>query len=127
MASGTRAPSTIVTINLTGQTDFNIPFEYLARKFVVVTLLGTDRKVLTLNTDYRFVSKTVISLANPTPAGYTQLELRRETSATERLVDFHDGSILRAYDLNLSQIQTLHVAEEARDLTADTIGVNDEG
>lgn len=127
MASGTRAPSTIVTINLTGQTDFNIPFEYLARKFVVVTLLGTDRKVLTLNTDYRFVSNTVISLANPSPAGYTQLELRRETSATERLVDFHDGSILRAYDLNLSQIQTLHVAEEARDLTADTIGVNDAG
>ena len=127
MASGTRAPSTIVTVSLNGQTDFNIPFEYLARKFVVVTLLGIDRQVLTLNTDYRFVSKTVISLANPTPAGYTQLELRRETSATERLVDFHDGSILRAYDLNLSQIQTLHVAEEARDLTADTIGVNDEG
>ncbi|MGL5565527.1 MAG: phage tail fiber protein [Plesiomonas sp.] len=127
MATGTRAPSTIVTINLTGQTDFNIPFEYLARKFVVVTLLGLDRKVLTLNTDYRFVSKNVISLANPSPAGYTQLELRRETSATERLVDFHDGSILRAYDLNLSQIQTLHVAEEARDLTADTIGVNDAG
>ncbi|MGL4251497.1 MAG: phage tail fiber protein [Aeromonas sp.] len=127
MTTGTRAPSTIVTINLTGQTDFTIPFEYLARKFVVVTLLGIDRKVLTLNTDYRFVSKTVISLANPTPAGYSQLELRRVTSATERLVDFHDGSILRAYDLNLSQFQTLHVAEEARDLTADTIGVNDDG
>lgn len=126
MASGTRAPSTIVTVSLNGQTDFNIPFEYLARKFVVVTLLGIDRRVLTLNTDYRFVSRTVISLANPTPAGYTQLELRRVTSATERLVDFHDGSILRAYDLNLSQIQTLHVAEEARDsVTADSLGIDD--
>lgn len=127
MTTGTRAPSTIVTINLSGQTDFNIPFEYLARKFVVVTLLGIDRKVLTLNTDYRFVSKTVISLANPTPAGYSQLELRRETSATERLVDFHDGSILRAYDLNLSQIQTLHVAEEARSNVSDAIGIDDNG
>lgn len=127
MASGTRAPSTIVTVSLNGQTDFNIPFEYLARKFVVVTLLGIDRKVLTLNSDYRFVSKTVITLANPTPAGYTQLELRRVTSATERLVDFHDGSILRAYDLNLSQIQTLHVAEEARDLASDILGLNDDG
>lgn len=38
-----------------------------------------------------------------------------------------DGSILRAYDLNVSQLQTIHVAEEARDLTADTIGVNNNG
>ena len=42
-------------------------------------------------------------------------------------MDFTDGSILRAYDLNISQVQTLHVAEEARDLTADTIGVNNDG
>jgi len=127
MTGKTLAPSTITVVALSGQTDFPIPFDYLARKFVVLTLLGRDRKVLTLNTDYRFVSKTVISLSNPSPVGYDKLEIRRETSATERLVDFHDGSILRAYDLNLSQVQTLHVAEEARDLTADTIGVNDDG
>ncbi|MGL5583287.1 MAG: phage tail fiber protein [Cetobacterium sp.] len=127
MTSRSLAPNTIKVYQLTGQTDFTIPFEYLARKFVVLTLLGVDRKVLTLNVDYRFVSKTVVSLTNPTTAGYDKLEVRRETSATERLVDFHDGSILRAYDLNLSQVQTLHVAEEARDLTADTIGVNDDG
>jgi hypothetical protein len=127
MASGTRTPSTIVTITLTGQTEFNIPFEYLARKFVVLTLIGKDRTVLVLNTDYRFISKTKVSLTNPTPAGYEKLEIRRDTSASERLVDFHDGSILRASDMNLSQVQTLHVAEEARDLTADTIGVNDDG
>lgn len=127
MSANTRAPSTIVTITLTGQTEFNIPFEYLARKYVEVTLLGIDRLPLVLNTDYRFVNKTLISLTRPYGAEYKQIELRRVTSATERLVDFHDGSILRAYDLNLSQIQTLHVAEEARDLTADTIGVNDEG
>lgn len=127
MSSNTRAPSTIVTIALTGQTEFNIPFEYLARKYVEVTLLGIDRLPLVLNTDFRFVTKTLISLTRPYTSEYTQIELRRVTSATERLVDFHDGSILRAYDLNLSQIQTLHVAEEARDLTADTIGVNDEG
>lgn len=127
MSANTRAPSTIVTIALTGQTEFNIPFEYLARKYVEVTLLGIDRLPLVLNTDFRFVTKTLISLTRPYTADYTQIEIRRVTSATERLVDFHDGSILRAYDLNLSQIQTLHVAEEARDLTADTIGVNDEG
>lgn len=121
---------TVLTYPLDGSTrDFNIPFEYLARKFVVVTLIGVDRKVLTLNTDYRFATRTTISLTKAWgPAdGYTAVELRRVTSTTDRLVDFTDGSILRAYDLNVAQIQTMHVAEEARDLTADTIGVNSDG
>lgn len=121
---------TVLTYQLDGSTrDFNIPFEYLARKFVVVTLIGVDRKVLTLNADYRFATRTTISLTKAWgPAdGYTTIELRRVTSTTDRLVDFTDGSILRAYDLNVAQIQTMHVAEEARDLTADTIGVNNDG
>ena len=121
---------TVLTYPLDGSTrDFNIPFEYLARKFVVVTLIGVDRKVLTINTDYRFVTRTTISLTKAwgTADGYTTIELRRVTSTTDRLVDFTDGSILRAYDLNVAQIQTMHVAEEARDLTADTIGVNKDG
>ncbi len=123
----TRAPSTIVTQEINGQTEFTIPFEFLARKFVVVTLLGVDRKVLTLNTDYRFIAVNKIRLEQPAPAGYPRIELRRVTSTTDRLVTFIDGSILRATDLNLAQVQTMHVAEEARDLTSDTIGVNDEG
>lgn len=121
---------TVLTYQLDGsKRDFNIPFEYLARKFVVVTLIGVDRKVLTINTDYRFATRTTISLTKAFgPAdGYTTIELRRVTSTTDRLVDFTDGSILRAYDLNVAQIQTMHVAEEARDLTADTIGVNNDG
>ena len=121
---------TVMTYQLNGATtDFAIPFEYLARKFVQVTLIGVDRKVLVLNQDYRFATKAIISTTRAWgPAdGYQQIEIRRYTSATERLVDFTDGSILRAYDLNISQVQTLHVAEEARDLTADTIGVNNDG
>lgn len=118
---------TVITYTLDGSTtDFAIPFEYLARKFVQVTLIGVDRSVLVLNQDYRFTTKAIISTTKAwgTTDGYQQIEIRRYTSASERLVDFTDGSILRAYDLNIAQIQTLHVAEEARDLTADTIGVN---
>src|SRR5699024_9854773 len=79
--------------------------------------------------DYRFTTKNqIITTRGWGPNdGYTLIEIRRYTSATERLVDFADGSILRAYDLNISQVQTLHVAEEARDLTADTISVNNDG
>ena len=121
---------TVMTYPLDGSTtDFNIPFEYLARKFVRVTLIGVNRKELILNQDYRFATKTTISTTRALgPAdGYTLIEIRRFTSAIDRLVDFTDGSILRAYDLNISQVQTLHVAEEARDLTADTLGVNKDG
>lgn len=125
-----RVIKTVLTYQLNGSTrEFNIPFEYLTRKFVAVTLLGKDRKELVMNTDYRFATRTTISTTRawgPTD-GYTQIEIRRNTSATERLVDFTDGSILRAYDLNVAQIQTMHIAEEARDLTADTIGVNNDG
>lgn len=62
-----------------------------------------------------FVTRTTISLTKAWgPAdGYMTIELRRVTSTTDRLVDFTDGSILRAYDLNVAQIQTMHVAEEA--------------
>lgn len=121
---------TVMTYPLNGSTvDFGITFEYLARKFVSVTLIGKDRKELVLNQDFRFITKTQITTTRAwSPSdGYTMIEIRRFTSATERLVDFADGSILRAYDLNIAQIQTLHVAEEARDLTADTIGVNNDG
>lgn len=120
---------TVMTYPLTGAVDFAITFEYLARKFVTVTLIGKDRKELVLNQDYRFTTKTQITTTRAWTAadGYYYIEIRRFTSATDRLVDFADGSILRAYDLNIAQIQTLHVAEEARDLTADTIGVNNDG
>lgn len=120
---------TVMTYPLTGAVDFAITFEYLARKFVTVTLIGKDRKELVLNQDFRFTTKTQITTTRAWTAadGYQLIEIRRFTSATERLVDFADGSILRAYDLNIAQIQTLHVAEEARDLTADTISVNNDG
>lgn len=124
------APKTVLTYPLNGALkDFPIPFEYLARKFVVVTLLGVARRPLVLNSEYRFSTKTTITTISAwgTAQGFDSIEIRRVTSATERLVDFSDGSILRAYDLNTSQVQSLHIAEEARDLTADTIGVNNDG
>ena len=123
-------PKTVRTYALDGtKKDFTIPFEYLARKFVAVTLIGATRRELILNTEYRFTTNTTITTTKAWgPAdNFDLIEIRRLTSATERLVDFADGSILRAYDLNISQVQSLHIAEEARDLTADTIGVNNDG
>lgn len=124
------AITTIYTYPLNGtQRDFTISFEYLARRFVVVTLIGANRRELTLTADFRFISKTLVQLnkAWGPSDGYERIEIRRNTSATDRLVDFADGSILRAAELNTSQVQTLHVAEEARNMVADTISENSDG
>lgn len=122
--------TTVITYDLDGTTNiFNIPFEYLSRSFVVITLIGADRKILAVVNDYTFLTTTSIQ-TNTTwspSSGYEQIEIRRQTSATERLVDFQNGSVLRATDLNVSQIQSMHIAEEARDLVSDTIGTDNDG
>lgn len=130
--------STVALWPLTGSTrDFTIPYEYLARKYIQVTLKGigvTPDLRLELLEDYRFTGKnqiTVNRVWSPSD-GYDAIELRRVTSATDRLVNFSDGSILRAYDLNTSQIQAIHIAEESRDLSNqalihDLVGWDAEG
>lgn len=123
-------PKTIYTYELDGsRVDFPISFEYLARKFIVVTLVGATRRELVRNTEYRFSSKNQITTfaAWGESQGFRTIEIRRNTSATDRLVDFLDGSILRAADLNIANIQALHIADEARDLAADTIAANEDG
>lgn len=109
-----------------GRTKFPISFEYLARRFVRVTLIGSQRLELKLNVDYRFTSKMEIetTVAWLPSENYTSLEVRRVTSATDRLVNFTDGSILRSQDLNISQIQAIHIAEEGRDVAENSLQAN---
>ena len=123
------APKTVATYDLNGSArEFDFPFDYLSRGFVKVTIIGTERRTLTVGADYTFVSTNRIrtNLIYGPPA-WNQIEVRRETSTTERLVDFQDASILRAADLNLSELQVLHVAEEAREAATETIGTNNFG
>lgn len=114
--------STIYSYNLTGGRVFPVAFEYLARRFVKVTLVGTSRQEMQLNVDYRFISKTEIETTIAwTPGEFQTLEIRRVTSSTDRLVNFTDGSILRSQDLNISQIQAIHIAEEGRDVAENSM------
>ena len=108
---------------------FIIPFEYLSRPFVKVTLMGTDRNLLTVGADYRYISINEIETTRAwgDADGYQSIELRRVTSATDRLVEFSDGSVLRSRDMNVSAVQTIHIAEEARNLASDTLASDDNG
>lgn len=120
---------TITTFPLDGSTrEFNINFDYLARKFVQVSIVGTNvRKELVLGTDYRFATATSIRTTEALLGEYDRIEIRRVTSTTERVVNFADGSILRATDLNAAQVQAIHIAEEARDAAILSISQDDSG
>lgn len=122
--------STIANYQGNGSTtDFNVPFDYLAKKFVKVTVdsrekLGGDYGDTTK--DYFFVDKTTIRF-NTAPASGTEIIIRRYTSATDRVVSFKDASVLKANDLDASAIQTIHIAEEGRDIINDALIVDKEG
>ena len=123
--------STIIIYEGDGtKTDFTVPFDYLKRSFVTVrlgtgtTLTGGDYG--DTGSDYYFLDKTTIRL-KVAPASGESLTIRRYTSATERVVTFKDASILKATDLDTSQVQAFHIAEEGRDILEDSLSVNREG
>lgn len=123
--------STIIIYKGDGtKTDFTVPFDYLKKSFVTVrlgtgnTLTGGDYG--DTGSDYYFLDKTTIRL-KVAPASGESLTIRRYTSATERVVTFKDASILKATDLDTSQVQAFHIAEEGRDLLEDSLSVNQDG
>lgn len=110
-------------------TDFTVPFDYLAKKFVKVSvgltvLEGGDYG--DTSKDFYFLDKTTVRLRTPPQAG-AEVTIRRYTSATDRIVSFKDASILKASDLDASSIQTIHIAEEGRDVINDALIVDKDG
>lgn len=104
-------------------TDFTVPFDYLAKKFVKVSvgltvLEGGDYG--DTSKDYYFLDKTTVRLKTAPKAG-AEVTVRRYTSATDRIVSFKDASILKAKDLDTASIQTVHIAEEGRDVINDAL------
>lgn len=110
-------------------TDFTVPFDYLAKKFVRVSLGVTILKggdYGDTSKDYYFLDKTKVRLKVP-PASGEVLTIRRYTSSTDRVVSFKDASVLKATDLDVSSVQTIHIAEEARDIISDALIKDKEG
>lgn len=102
-----------------GETTYRINFDYLARQFVVLTLVNSadvsQNRELVANVDYRFLNATTVSVTAD-QTGFDIMRIHRYTSA-ERLVDFRDGSTLTASDLTIAELQAIHIAEEGREYT----------
>lgn len=104
-----------------GNTQYRIEFDYLARTFIVVTLVNSSNptlnRVLEGGRDYRFLNPTMIEILVD-QSGFDIVRIHRQTG-TDLVVDFRNGSVLTASDLTNSELQAIHIAEEGRDQTVD--------
>jgi microcystin-dependent protein len=111
--------STIYTFVGTGaQTLYPFDFDYLSKDFVYALVDGAE-------VDYTFQSPYVLTIT-PAPAVGTVVIVKRSTPA-DRLVQFVDGSILLAQDLNVAQLQAIHIAEEAADKASGSLLIDSSG
>lgn len=105
----------------TGQLQYRIEFDYLARPFVVVTLINTAspnlNKELVVGNDYVFINAVTLEI-KADQTGYDAIRIQRYTSS-EPIVNFQNGSVLTATDLTVSELQAIHIAEEGRDYTLE--------
>jgi hypothetical protein len=103
-----------------GVTDtFTITFTYQSTAEISVTVDGVAETGLT------FPSSTTVQLTSA-PATDALVRVKRTTDLTARSVDFASGSVLTEEDLDNSNIQVFHAAQEAVDTATDAISLDDD-
>ena len=103
-----------------GKSAYNFPFPYLSKQFVKVRVDHANTStLLEYNRDYTIEGQTLtLTPVQPFVSGAT-LCIYRQTP-TGSLVDFSDGSLLLASEMDRLSTQLLHVEEENSDLIAST-------
>ena len=103
-----------------GKSAYNFPFPYLSKQFVKVRVDHANAStLLEYNRDYTIEGQTLtLTPVQPFVSGAT-LCIYRQTP-TGNLVDFSDGSLLLASEMDKLSTQLLHVEEENSDLIAST-------
>ncbi|WP_302948808.1 phage tail fiber protein [uncultured Selenomonas sp.] len=103
-----------------GKSAYNFPFPYLSKQFVKVRVDHANAStLLEYNRDYTIEGQTLtFTPVQPFVSGAT-LCIYRQTP-TGSLVDFSDGSLMLASEMDRLSTQLLHVEEENSDLIAST-------
>jgi hypothetical protein len=102
-----------------GGNTFNIPFDYIDQGEVSVYVDGAEAS-------FTFTSSNVIDIT-PAPANGALVRIERATNLSERAVDFASGAVLTEEDLDKSNIQVYHAAQEALDKVEQTMQVDVDG
>lgn len=100
-----------------GTTSYNFAFDYISKYYVKVRINNNDE--LTYGTHYTIADKTVTLNSAVTLSEGDLIEIFRETP-TDKTVEWYDSSILRAQDLNLFNVQLMHINEENMDKLLDS-------
>ncbi|CUA90941.1 Phage T7 tail fibre protein [Chelatococcus sambhunathii] len=98
---------------------FAVPFPYLDKDHIEVRV-SLDVHSFTWD-DPNTVRIT------PAPAPDAVIEVRRHTPRDNRMVDFVDGSVLTESDLDLSNLQTFYIVQEAIDIAGGTLELLSDG
>ena len=101
-------------------TTFSVTFPYIEQAHVVVTVDGVTK---TLTTDYTFATSSTITFGTAPTAGQI-IKFTRSSNRTTRLTDYQDGSTLTEATLDQDGNQTFFMAQEAIDITENTIGLS---
>ena len=96
---------------------FSFSFPYISTSHVKAYVNGTE------DTGITFPSASSVTLSS-TPANGAIILIKRISNPTARLVDFQDGSVLSASDLDQSANQNFFMAQETEDEVAGKLGVN---
>ena len=113
------------TVTFTGDGStkkFYFNFDYINKQFIKVTVDGT---LLSYPTDYTVVDKSVE--LRDVPAEGVKIIVYRLT-VTDRLIEWTDGSFIKASQMTLETLQQLHLIEEAQDyVTMNSISTYPDG
>jgi hypothetical protein len=100
-------------------TQFTVPFPYIRREHVVVSL---DY----VSTTFTWINNTTVEVS-PAPTNGERVEVRRVTPVNNPLVDFTDGSTLVAADLDINALQQTYINQEQDDQIQQGIYVDSAG
>ena len=101
-------------------TSFSVSFPYIEQAHVIVTVGGVTK---TISSDYNFTNASTIAFSSA-PANGAIIKFTRSTNRTARLVDYQDGSTITEAILDQDGNQSFFMAQEAIDITENTIGLN---
>ena len=92
-------------------TKFYFGFDYINKQFIKVTV-GSDDTLLSYPSDYTINEKEVELVE--APAKGTPIRIYRQTD-TSRIIEWTDGTFIKASQMTLENVQQLHLIEEAQD------------
>jgi hypothetical protein len=96
-------------------TAYAVPFSYVSQTHVAITISGVA------NTDFTWNGAGTQITFDSAPAADSNIEIRRTTSQTTRLVDYASGSVLTESDLDTDSTQGFYMSQEAVDDANDVI------